>query len=376
VVDGLKAKPDASTTRAKDRPEERVAGIAIKKLPGPRPLYLSVLAAGTSLGLLGAMSLASGTPALAAPKAVTVVATFAASQPLDVYADSLTGNIYVPNTSGSTIEVFSATTNSSAPIATVGVGKQPRRIAVDDSRGYVYVTNFASDSLSVVGDADGIFSTIASVPVGPGPDSAAVDTANGDVYVTDTGSNSVSVVDPVALTVVDTIAVGAYPNGIAYDTATGELYVANQNADSVSVIDGTSNTVTDTITLPPTATPHGVTFDPATDTIYVGDGRAAMVTAINGGVSQLYGTDQVMWGAPAGNGAHHVAIDSDDNLFVTDYQGNRISAVSDAGIALGSFGRNCTKPDGISYDDANGDLYIACSGANRVVVVSDGARVR
>jgi len=97
-------------------------------------------------------------------------------------------------------------------------------------------------------------------------------------------------------------------------------------------------------------------------TFAVGPSHAQVVTL--GDISQVPANPSIL----AANG---LAVDSKGNIYTSDYNTNKVNAISPQGkvtqVNTGSYSLN--NPNGLALDSA-GDLYIADSGNNRILEVT------
>lgn len=151
--------------------------------------------------------------------------------------------IYVANSSSSTVSNIDGRTNTLKSTVKVGLG--PYGVGVNPTMDRIYVANSGSNNVSVI---DGSSNTIiTTVTVGTNPKGIGVNPVTNRIYVTNQGSNNVSVIDGLSHVVVATITVGASPEGVNVNSATNRVYVANHGSNNVSVINCTINTVIATV---------------------------------------------------------------------------------------------------------------------------------
>jgi DNA-binding beta-propeller fold protein YncE len=116
--------------------------------------------------------------------------------------------------------------------------------------------------------------------------------------------------------------------------------------------------------------PGGIALD-SHENIYVTDQIDHKVVVFDNGGTSLgtwgsYGTNREQFHAPSG-----IAIDSDDNVFIVDSRNDRVQKFSTDGKHLGTFGASgkedgqFTLPWGITID-SSGDIYIADWGNDRI----------
>jgi YVTN family beta-propeller protein len=240
---------------------------------------------------------------------------------------------------------------------TVGVGLDPIGLAYDSDKGEVYVAEFSAPAVAAISDASN--SVVASVEVpglnnpgfseSPSPQYIAYDSGKAEIFASNLYGNCITVISDATNTVVTTIdlgndsmnnGLGGYPVELAYDSGKGEIFVVNQGASVivgqydasagfVSVISDTTNSVVATIPLGDF--PSSIAYDPAKGEIFVAEDGA------------------IPSDANASNTASGlISIISDSNNSVV------------ATVPVGPF------PDGIAYDPAKGEIFVANSGSTTV----------
>lgn len=303
------------------------------------------------------------------------------------------------------VAIFSG--SNDAEIASVQVGGAPDGIAYDPARGEVFVANTGSDTVSVINDTND--SVVATIRVGSSPDAVAFDNETDSVYVADVNpypnAGALSVIsstnntdwttiqltgyDPEGLAYADGqlfvtergagrveyvygsnntlgggISVGSQPIGIASDAARDELYVANLASSSLSVISGASHSVVAWI-YPTSAEPDGVVYDSASGHVYSTDNQNDLVIVIDASNNSIIGNVSVGYLPEA------IADDPTDATVLALAWGSddawAISTRSQTVVDV--FGSGPT-PDGIAYDSANGNLYVAEDYQPTVLAVS------
>ena len=259
--------------------------------------------------------------------------------------------------------------------ATAAMMRYPKGVVVDTS-GNVYIADSGNNRIREVNYSTGAISTFAGGFVGDGgsataavlgaPFATAVDAA-GDIFIADTSDNRIREVNHAtgAITTVAgsgtagfsgdngqaTAAMLAAPHGVAVDSA-GNVYIADSSNSRVREV----NHVTGVIT---TIAGDGV-FG------YSGDGGAATAAA-------LY--------APYG-----LALDGRGDLFIDDYENQRIrevnlssgliTTIAGGGVMDGQPASSAPlyQPEDVAIDSA-GNLYIADSEDNRVREVNHSTGV-
>ena len=162
-----------------------------------------------------------------------------------VAVDPATGTVYVAgydgaNNDAATVWVISEATNTVTATIPVGtpLGYGADAVAVDSVTGSVYVADSTDGTVRVMNGATNTFT--ATVPVGNDPESLAVDPTTGTVYATNYDDGTVSLISEATNTVAATISVGSGPKAVAVDPVTGAAYVLVDGG--VAVIGSTTGT--------------------------------------------------------------------------------------------------------------------------------------
>ena len=202
---------------------------------------------------------------------------------------------------------------------------------------------------------------VATIPVGFGPKGVLFDPANGFVYVANYGSDTVSVIDGATDRLIANISVGSNPTSLAYDSSDGDIYVANSGSVNASVIDGTTDEVVANVTVGPLA--QWVSFDPSNGDVYVTyspqpscpssgcpQPRVTVVDASNDTVLASVAAGSMPWGVAAdtANGYVYVADSGSDKVSVLGGAQNDIVTTLTVGL----------HPLGVAFDPSNGDVYV------------------
>jgi len=313
--------------------------------------------------------------------------------------------------------------------ATAAQISNPAGVAVDSS-GNVYISDSQNNRIRFVNAATGVITTFAgngssgfSGDGGPafsaqlnGPTGVTLDTS-GNLFIADTSNFRVRRVDA-ATGVITTVAGGTccptaigdgglatsaslYPRGVAVDSA-GNLYIADADNERVRRVDAGTHIITTIAgngsaafsgdgglaTSASLLSPTGVALDASGD-IYIADffnGRVRRVDALTGIITTVAGNGtccSTVYGVAAtatSVAPQGLTIDPSGNLIVADNRSRvyRVSLSTGIISAVAGTGSNgfsgdggaaanaqLTNPEGVAVD-ANGSVYIADSGNNRV----------
>jgi YVTN family beta-propeller protein len=162
-----------------------------------------------------------------------------------------------------------------------------------------------------------------------------------------------SVIMAHAIGVTSTITVQQEPAGVAYDPAKGEIFVININAGTVSVISDNSNTVVATIPLGNPA-PIG-----AASAIVYDSGKSELFVSLSGEVVIISDSNNtVISKIPVEGQLEGLAYDSaKGEIFVANTMANAVSVISDETDTVIA---SVTVPNGtlaIAYDSGKGEIF-------------------
>jgi len=164
------------------------------------------------------------------------------------------------------------------------------------------------------------------------------------------------------------IAVGSYPFGEAYDPQDARLFVADFGDSNISVV----NTVTNKLvaTIPLTYGLEDPAYDASNGLVYIGD-CCSSVYAINATTDHAIASIALGTGCTPGCAPVRAVYDSDnDDVYTVDGFTNNLSVINEQRV-IGTVGAGIS-PDGLGFDEWNGDLYVSNDVINAVSVV-DGA---
>ena len=207
-------------------------------------------------------------------------------------------------------------------------------------------------------------------PIGQYPDGnnsqgGTYDPYNQELYVTNSFSNNVTVINAFSGASVANISVGSRPMGITYVPYNHDLYVENYNSGNLSVISSVTNTVIATISL--AGDPQFSAYDPLSETLYVSalyssSGVIWVVNVTNNNVTTIPAQDLMPGAAPYG-----LAFDPYNGyMYVADNTNNVVYAFSHPGpmVALISVGK---QPYGLAFDPTNKILYVTDQDPNALI---------
>ena len=213
-------------------------------------------------------------------------------------------------------------------------------------------------------------SILRKIKVGFEPTGLTFSSLTGATFVANRLSNTLSRIPKSGIKTDATIMVGAEPRGVAFDSANGNIYATNFDSGTVSVISGAKNKIVKTITVK--QNPMGIVFDSLNDNLYVacgGSGNlgsdqgftsgAGFVSVINGATNKVVATISV------GTAPYDLVFDRDNGLiFVSNHFSNPgtvsvINGSTNTLFATVTVGGAFSEPEGIAYDSANGDIYVA-----------------
>ncbi|HEY3760919.1 MAG TPA: immunoglobulin domain-containing protein [Verrucomicrobiae bacterium] len=179
------------------------------------------------------------------------------------------------------------------------------------------------------------------------------------------------------------------PYGVVIDAA-GNLFIADRNNNRIRKV--STNGIISTVTTGSLFDPEGVAFD-ALGNLYIADMARGLILEVgtNGIITTVAGGNGLDYGGDGGaatnailNNPNRVAFDAFGNLFISDYNNNRIRRVDTNGIITTVAGNgnagysgdggaatnaNLNLPSDLTFD-ASGNLYIADQNNERIREVS------
>jgi sugar lactone lactonase YvrE len=256
------------------------------------------------------------------------------------------GNLYVANYGGGSPgnEVLRVGANGIGSLFLHDNGQldYPRALATDSS-GNLYLAN-----------SNGVFKispdgSVSSFPGGGNQPDALTFAPNGDLYIAYLGNNTVGKVTPGGVVSTFASVTLGGQDAMAFDSS-GNLFVADYLSSTVSKI--TADGVVSTFLSSGLSYPVGLAFDSGGN-LYVANGGSNGYGPIikvtpNGTVSTLTSLADM-------NG---LAIDSSNNLYVTDEIHNMVQEISPSGVVSTFVGRELYDPYGMVFD-SSGNIYVA-----------------
>lgn len=265
-----------------------------------------------------------------------------------------------------------------------------------DQLGSKYVLNGTTINQPIpMGIQGSFFSSPSQTELGFSPNNFKFSfTYNVSIGITYSGSSPASVALNTSK-VVSNIPVGNNPDGVAVDTQNNYIYVINSNystlttstpmAGNMSVISGSTNKIIKTVPLD--GFPTGITYDSNSNTVYVSEGNLSSQHYGPYGVVFLTGFVQIFNGNSATQSTHNIIFSSLpydlayipylNEVMVTSvysyyshyyqayiYSGGGLSIINGTSQSITGFLQvspvgNNTIPSSISYDPANGYVYVA-----------------
>ena len=256
----------------------------------------------------------------------------------------------------------------------VSIGFEPLAMAADPNNGDLYVTGWNATGTAFVAVLSGTNGTVRSTlsfgadrfPIA-GPNGLAFDSVNGDFYVPSIPSGvggsygNLTVLSGARLAVVRTIVLPFEPNGILYVPSLKEFYLGNSSAADLTVFNPSSRTATGTVTLPDIATM--MTYASNHNRVFVGiEGNVSVVSPSSGKILATFPVTREPDGLAFNN--------RNGDLYISDYVGNNVSVVNGQSYrVLGSILLGAA-PYNMAYDAANGNLYVADLLSSQLIVLN------
>jgi YVTN family beta-propeller protein len=254
--------------------------------------------------------------------------------------NTVTGNVYVANSTDGTVSVISGETN--AVTATLRAGPHPYTLAVNEVTNKIYVTNTFSDAVAVIngstnttsflkmGSADnvavdqranrvffigyedpnvrilnGTTDLVEKTPAQEHLWGMGVNELTGEIFVTGAGSADILDIDP-NLSQVKRISVGVIPCALAVNAKNNTIYVVNYADSTVTVVDTEKGHVVTTIRVG--KGPQAIAVDPRVNRVYVANTHENSVTVIDDQRNIAIGT------IPAGKNPFAITVSSNPRV--------------------------------------------------------------
>ena len=202
-------------------------------------------------------------------------------------------------------------------------------VTVDSIRRRVYAAHGGAQTLLIV-DADK-GTVLGQVKVGPMA-GVAFDPANGHVFTGNGDAKSVSEVDPIGMSVLNTVSVDGPVDAIAYDAANGHIYADEDDGTRVFVIDSKTFKVLAAVNVPGHK-PEYVAIDPKTHDVFQNIDNLSEMVVIDPKtlqVTKAVATPEVTHNHPLQYDAafDQIVIGGENNkMTVYDSAGNHVSTI-------------------------------------------------
>ena len=204
--------------------------------------------------------------------------------------------------------VYKVDTGTMEIVEAFPTGSVPKYLTLTPDDRYLLVSNWSSGDLSVIDLANG--GTAERVPVGRFPRGIAVDPDSRFAYIALMGSNAIKRMDLATRRVEHFVTVGRSPRHLCLDSQGSQLYASLNHEGSIARIDLESRQV---------------------DKLWVGDAPRSMV----------FGRDQ-------------------RSLYVVNYGAASLTKVDLGTFCVAGTVATDAKPIGITYDQRNQRLWVAC----------------
>ncbi len=305
--------------------------------------------------------------------------------------------LYVSETGSSNISVVDA--RNGTPVSTIPIGS-PGAGVYDPHTRYLYVVDGSNDSIATI-------NTTSNSVVGywsyaePFTD-LTYDSGVKELFASSSGADAVYAIDTSTGKVLHTISTGSWPAGLYYYASGDQVFVAEEVADEVGVIDDSTMKLTTSITGVGAAAAFA--YDSANGSLYVIDTSSNRLPQIDPATDALvhdialnfdnyvYGPDPIVYDPTSGD-LYFAATDflfvapssgyqtqapveespyssfyvaTLHELFVADGNGCDLIPVNTVTLEVGDpFYAGCNEM-GVTFDAANGDLYVANFGTETV----------
>lgn len=221
---------------------------------------------------------------------------------------------------------------------------------------------------------------VATAKDGGSASAIVYDPAKGEVFIANYLNGTVTVLSDSNNGVVATVNVGAGPIGLAYDPGKGEIFVADHNNGTVTVISDGNNSVVATV--PVGVGPNDLAYDPAKGEVFVTYGTGlpsspsdvAVISDANNTVVATVDVNQssTVDGEILQTNLQGIVYDpAKGELFVANYGLDTVIVVSDSNDSAIATVPAGDYPSGLAYDSSNGEVYVANSDSNFTSIISD-----
>lgn len=266
---------------------------------------------------------------------------------------------YVLNSSGNTVSVIDAVTQSI--IATIPVDLEPFSLVITPDGTKAYVANRAGSDVSVIDTATDTVIGL-PIPVGSNPSSIAITPAGDKVFVVNIISSDLTVIDVATDLVLGTINVGAFPVAIGITPDGMKAYVLEQGGGgNVTVIN--TNDLTILTTIPVGAIPQGMAISKDGKKVYVANIGDDTVSIINTASDLVVNTINV------GNGPLGIAILPDGSkIYVTNTNSNDVTVIDATGAVIDTLPLGMTPAVIVSTADGK-NVLVVVGNSNEISVI-------
>jgi YD repeat-containing protein len=321
-------------------------------------------------------------------------------EPRGITIDPSTGNMYVADRGNNRVEELSSSGVFLRAIGTSGSGLLSEPAGVTrDAAGDVWVSDSGHNRV-VEFSAEGVFiREFGSFGTGNGQlnEPTRLTISEGSLYVIDYGNARVEEFSLTGSYVGQFGSIGSgsgqfkEPRGITANPSTGNLYVADTYNHRIQEFSPAGRFLTAWETWGQThqlSTPVGLAVG-ATGKLYVPDLEGDKVSAWNppeaGAAHLSYGSTFGSSGSGNGQFSRPVApaLDGEGNVWVSDYNNNRIEKFSSKGSFIAAYGSagsgngQFSGPSGIDINQSTGNVYISDANNHRIEELSaSGAFVR
>ena len=271
--------------------------------------------------------------------------------------DPVHHHVFVPNENSGNITVLNGTCHKVATI-TLPLGASPISAAFDPANDWMYVTD---DGLNQVYAIAGITvkATITSPSI-QAPRQIIWDPGDSMMLLTNDFGNF-SVVGIIGTSVVGQVGVGSSPQGLCYDPFWASIIVVNSLSSNVTILNAISPFSAPKANVAVGFDPQGCVFNPADNWDYVtnyGDNNVSVITGSGGSVSAV-----PVGALPRGIGWDQATL----QVFVVDTLHGYLTLIHGLVVAK-SINAGISGGEGMVYNEANDEMYIAAFTTNNVYV--------